>query len=96
MCDTIYIGNTQQTQKKVMDGHLSDLLRLLNNGQKSYSFAAHLGQQFNNIMSRTDILKYMTFRVLKQLNLIGAMKTFTKYIYIYMYGEKFNNPQKST
>ena len=29
-------------------------------------------------MSRTDILKYMTFRLLKQLNLIGTMKTFTK------------------
>ena len=25
MCDTIYIGNTQQTFKKIMDGHFSDL-----------------------------------------------------------------------
>ena len=29
-------------------------------------------------MSRTDIRNYMTFKVLKQLNPIGAMKTFTK------------------
>ena len=61
-----------------MDGHLSDLLCLLNNGRKSYSIAANLGQHFNNIMSRTYIHKYMTFRVLKQINLIGTMKTFTK------------------
>ena len=39
MCDAIYIGNTQQTFKKRMDGHFSDLLRLLKNGQKSDSFA---------------------------------------------------------
>ena len=31
MCDAIYIGNTQQTFKK-MDGHFSNLLRLLKNG----------------------------------------------------------------
>ena len=41
MCDAIYIGNTQQTFKKRMDGHLSDILRLLNNRQKSDSFASH-------------------------------------------------------
>ena len=35
MCDAIYIGNTQQTFKKRMDGHFSDLQRLLKNGQKS-------------------------------------------------------------
>ena len=29
-------------------------------------------------MSYTDILKYMTFKVVKQLKPIGAMKTFTK------------------
>ena len=33
MCETIYIGNTQQTFKKRMGGHFSNLLRLLNNGQ---------------------------------------------------------------
>ena len=61
-----------------MDGHLSDLLRLLKNGQRSYSFAAHFEQHFKATTSRTDIRKYMTFQVVKQKNLIGAMKTFTK------------------
>ena len=41
MCDDVYIGNTQQTFKKRMDGHFSDLQRLLKNGQKSYSFTDH-------------------------------------------------------
>ena len=49
MCDAIYIGNTQQTFKKRMDGHFSDLLCLLKNGQKSDSFAAHFEQHFNKI-----------------------------------------------
>ena len=77
-CDTIYIGNTQQTFKKRMDGHFSNLQRLLKNGQKSDSFAAHFIQHFNDTMSHTDLRKCMTFKVIKQLNPIGAKKTFTK------------------
>ena len=61
-----------------MDSHLSDLLRLLKNGKKSESFAAHFEQHFNNTTSRTDLRMYMTFKVVNQLNPIGAMKTFTK------------------
>ena len=73
MCEAIYIGNTQQTFKKRMDGHFSDLLRLLKNGQKSDSFASHLEQHYNSTTSRTYLRKYMTFKVVKQLNPIGAM-----------------------
>ena len=61
-----------------MDGHFSDLQRLLKNGQKSDSFAAHFVQHFNSTTARTELRKCMTFKVLKQLNPIGAMKTFTK------------------
>ena len=61
-----------------MDGNLSDLLRLLNNGQKSDSFAAHFEKYFNTFMSRTDIRKYMTFKLVNKLKTIGAPKTFTK------------------
>ena len=78
MCDAIYIGNTQQTFKKRMDGHFSDLLRLLNNGQESEPFGAHFKQHFNTTTSRTDLRKYTTFKVVKQLNPIDAMKFFTK------------------
>ena len=76
MCDSIYIGNTQQTFKKIMDGHFYNLLRLRNNGKKSESFAVDFEQHFNTTTSRTGICKYMTFKVVKQLNQIGAMKTF--------------------
>ena len=61
-----------------MDGHLSDILRLFKNGQKSDSFAAHFEQHFKAATPRTDLLKYMTFKLVKQLNPIVAMKTFTK------------------
>ena len=54
MFDAIDIGNTQQTFKKRMDGHFSDLLCLLKNGQKSDSFAAHFKQHFNTTTSCTD------------------------------------------
>ena len=78
ICDAIYIGNTQQTFKKRMDSHFSNHLRLLKNGQKSDSFAAHFEHHFNSDTSCTYLGKYMTFKVVKQLNPIGAMKTFTK------------------
>ena len=56
----------------------SDIQRLLKNKQKSDSFAAHFVHYFNTTTSRTDLRKYITFKVVNQLNLIGAMKTFTK------------------
>ena len=77
MCDAFYIGNTQKTFKKIMDIHFFGLQRLLKNGQKSDSFTAHSMQHFNTTTSRTDLRKYITFKVVKQLNPIGTMKTFT-------------------
>ena len=77
-CNSIYIGITQQTFKKGTDGHFYDLQRVLKNGQKPDSFAAHFVQHFNDTTSRTELRKCMTFKVIKQLNPIGAMKTFTK------------------
>ena len=78
VCEAIYIGNIQQTLKKRMDGHFSDLQRLLKNGQKSDSFDAHFKQHFNTTTSRTDLRRYMTFKIVNKLNPIGAMKIFTK------------------
>ena len=78
MCDAIYMGNTQQTFNKRMDGHFSDLQRLLKNGQKPDSFAAHFVQHFNNTASCTDVPKCIAFKVIKQLNPIGTTKIFTK------------------
>ena len=79
MSDAIYISSTQQTFKKIMDSHFSNLQRLVKNGQKSDSFAAHSEQHVNTTTSCIDLRKYMTVKVLKQLNPIGAMKTFTKH-----------------
>ena len=78
ICDAIYIGNTHQTFKKRMDGHFSDIQRLLKNGRKSDSFAAHFVYHFNDTTSRTDLRKCMTFKILKQLNPIGVMKKIMK------------------
>ena len=78
MCDTIYIGNTQHTSNKIMDVHFYDLLLLLKNWQKSDSFAAHFEQHFKYNMSYTYLRKCMSFKLVKQINPIGAMKTFTK------------------
>ena len=78
MCDAIYIDNNHQTFKKRRDGNFSDLQRLLKNGQKSDSFAAHFVQHFNTTTSRTDLRNCMTFKVTNQLNPIDEMKTFTR------------------
>ena len=85
MCDAIYIGNTQKTSKKSMEGHLSDLLRLPKNGQRLDSFAAHFEHQFNNTKSRTYLRKYMRSKVVKQLNPISAMKVLRNLIAPYLW-----------
>ena len=77
ICDAIYIDNTQQTFKKIYS-HFPDILFLFKNGQKSDSFAAHFEHHFQATMSHTDLRKYNTFKVVKQIKLIGAMKTITK------------------
>ena len=51
---------------------------IISNGKKSDSFAAHFVQHFNATTPDNDLRKYMTFKVVKQINPIGAMKTFTK------------------
>ena len=89
MCDAIYIGYTHHTSKKRMDGHFSDLRRLLKNEQKLDSFSAHFKQHFNTTTLHTDIIKYMTFKVVKQLNQIGTMKTFTRPNYNLCMEERF-------
>ena len=78
MRDAIYKGNIYQKLREIMDGHLSNLLRLFKNEKKTDSFAAHFEQNFNATTSRTDLHKYIAFKVVKQLNPIGAMKMFTK------------------
>ena len=55
-----------------------NLQRLLKNGQKSDSFAAHFVHHFNITTSHTELRKCMTLKVLKQLNPIDAMQIFTK------------------
>ena len=61
-----------------MVGNFSDLLRLLNNGHKYDSFAAHFEKHFNSTLSRKYLRKYMAFKLVKQINPIGAMKKNTK------------------
>ena len=61
-----------------MEVHFSDILCLLKNGQKSDSFADHFEQHFNATTSCTDLHKYMMFKLVNQINPIGAMKIFTK------------------
>ena len=61
-----------------MDIHLSDGQTLLKNGQKSDSFADHFEQHFKSTTSLMDLRKCITFKVVKDLKIIGAMKSFTK------------------
>ena len=75
ICDNIYIGKIQNTFKKRMDGHLSDLLHLLKNGQKSDSFTAHFIQHFKSTMSFTYLRKLITLKVVNHINPIVAKKT---------------------
>ena len=75
MCDDIHIGNTQQTFKKIMEVHFSNLLCLLKNRQNQTHFLPTSASNLTLLRHCTDLRKYMTFKVVRQLNLIDAMKT---------------------
>ena len=74
MCGAIYIGNTQQTFKKIMDGRFSNLIHLLKRGQNSDSFAAHFEQNFESNTPCTDLRKGVLFKVINHINPIFEMK----------------------
>ena len=78
MSANIYIGNTQKTFKRGMDGHFYDLLCPFRIKLKSNSVVAHSKQHFNSTTSCIDLRKYITFKVIKPPNLIGAKDIFTK------------------
>ena len=68
-----------------MDSNFSDLLRPLKNRKKSDSFDAHFEQHFNSNSSPTDLRKYMTFKVVNQINPIGAMEFLRNQIATYVW-----------
>ena len=74
MCYAIYIGNTQKIFNKIMDVYFSGILCLLKNGKQSDSFTAHSEQHFKYTISCTYLYKFMAFKLVKHLNLIGSMK----------------------
>ena len=55
MCEAIYIGNTQQKFKKILDVNLFYLLCLLKSVIKPDSFADHSKQHFNSYTTCTDL-----------------------------------------
>ena len=60
------------------DGHFSDILLLLKNGQTYDSFADNFRQCFKYTTPHIELSKCITFKVVKQINPIGSIKTYTK------------------
>ena len=90
MCDNIYIGDTHQIFNKIIDVPFYDVQRLIKNGHKSESFAAHFEKHFKYTISGTDLHNCKTFKVLKQINPIGPMKSFMKPNFNICIEERFN------
>ena len=61
-----------------MDCNFHNLLRLLKKVQKYESFSAQFEKHSSYTTSHLDLHNYMTFKVVKQINPIGAMITFMK------------------
>ena len=62
-----------------MDGHFSDVQKLLKNRSKIYiRLWPTIKNLFKATTSQPDLRMHTTFKVVKQLNHIGSMKTFTE------------------
>ena len=84
LCDYIYMGNTHQIFRKRIGVYFSDVQSLLKNGQKSELFAVHFKQQFKSITPPMEWRKRETFKVVKQINPIREIGSFTKPNLIYV------------
>ena len=85
LCDMAYIGNTQQTYKKRMQGHFQDVKKLFNKDIHSDSFARHFGHHFNyregdkqEAPTPQKLREVLKFEVVWQGNPISIVKTFGK------------------
>ena len=67
MCDAIYISNTHETDKKIMDGNFSDVQRIFKMDKNQTQFK----QSFKYTTPHMDLRKFMAFKVVKQINMIG-------------------------
>ena len=77
MRGNIYTGKTNQTPKKIMDDNFSDVQCLLKNG-KIRLISCSLKKNFKYTTSCIDLHKCIMFNVVKHLNSISTMKSFTK------------------
>ena len=76
--EEIYIGNTQQTLKKRMSGHYSDVLRLVRDNKNSDLFAKHFASTLDNDPkpSSKTLQNNMNFSIIWQGNPISLQKSF--------------------
>ena len=72
MSEAIYIGNTQQTPKKRMDGHFSNLLHLLKKRTQIRLICCPFRTALYDTTSHTDLCKCKTFKLVKHFNPIIA------------------------
>ena len=61
-----------------MYSYFFNLRPLLKKGQRPDSFADHFEQHFDSTTSYIYLINCITFNIFKILNLIGAVKKFTK------------------
>ena len=85
LCNMVYIGNTQNKNKKRQNQHFGEVKRLVEKGQKSDSFAEHFANHFkeksiskvNSSMVRARTMVRMKI-LWKAGNIISCMKSFNK------------------
>ena len=95
MRDAIYMGNTEQTFKKRMDGHFYDLQRLLNNGQNSDSFAAHFVHKLGPLSHPVELLEAIFIcKVTAEENKISGRRR-VKYTTLFNNCKNFTNIKAS-
>ena len=80
MCHVLFkqVADSRYSRKEWTVISPISYIRLLKNEQKLNLFSAHFEQHVNATTSCTDLRKYMTFKVVKQLNPTRAMKPFMK------------------
>ena len=81
ICKCSYVVNTQQQLKQRINQHCNDVVKLVNCGERSDSFASHWGSHFedgNHDIRASDVRELIEVEILWQGSPIKCMRSFGK------------------
>ena len=77
-CLSVYVRNTQNTLKKIMEHNFLDMAQKVQQDKSSDTFAAHFAQHFDRKPTPQQCCERIKFEILSKVKPIVMVKTWSK------------------